>query len=402
VSFLYPFLTFLQPGILWPEIAEFRPLIVAGALGLLAGLARTPAYPRRVAFTHPIFVWLLVYTLVQMISVYRSGGQIMLAEFTFWIVYVVFMVVSVLLISDAVALKRYVWGMIAGVMFLVVYGIYAAVETIGLGPLGGRASAYGMYGNPNDYTFIILLIVPFIYMYWRHEAGFVRRSILGLSMIGCIAGVFLSYSRGGILALVLEFALIALLGMQGKRRLLVLPVVAMLGAAAIVYQFSARMDSDALQSGYSTEDSATSRFELWRAGLLMLRANPLLGVGSRRFGANNKEYGDVKSSHWGYPAHNTYIEILSGSGLIGFMAFALMTYHLLRELWRRPRTAGPPWLEATRGATLISFLTLLFRAYFSSRQYDWCFFVLCVIGLACCVLQRQLDSAPAVATRGSA
>lgn len=396
MSFFYPFLIFLQPGIFWPDLAEYRPLIVAAFVGLLIGLSRPSEYSRRIAFAHPIFVWLLIFIFAQVLSVRHGGLLTMLNEFSFWMVYPIFVAVSIILIPNAVALRRFVWGMIVGGMFLVVYGMYALYAGIG-DAVSGRASAYGMYANSNDYTFIIIQILPYIYMYWRIEIGVIRRIFLGLSIVACGMGILLSLSRGGILALVLEATLIVLIGMKGKRRLILLPVLGLASAIAIGYQFSQREVNDAQNSNYTAQDSAAGRRELWRAGIAMFIDKPLLGVGSRQFGEQSRFYGDITRSHWGYPAHNTYVEILSGSGLVGFVAFALMSYNLLRELWRRPKKNVLPWLDATRTATLIAFCSIVFRAYFASKQTDWSFYTLCAIGLACCLLQRQINSSPTVA-----
>ena len=394
MSFLLSFFNFLQPGILFPASAAFRPMLVMMAIGLLLGVLRRAEYSRLAAYSHPIFAWLMAFILAQILSVYYGGIWSMIEELSFWSTYPVFVIVSILLMSNAVALRRYVWGMILGGMTLVAYGIYGLYAWGGYTPRGadasGRAGAYGMYENHNDYTFIIVQILPFIFMYMRAESGVLRRGFLGASMIACVIGVFLSLSRGGILALVLEFALIVLIGMQGRRRLLLLPILAVAGASAVGYQWATRAENQG--DGYTAESAESGRLELWKAGIRMAQRNPLFGVGSRRFGEFAKEYSDLSHDMRGKNSHNTYVEILASSGLIGFVCFALMCYFLIRELRRRPRTRGPPWLEATRLATLISFYSILFRALLDAKVYDWSFYTLCSIGLVCVLLQRRMDS----------
>jgi O-antigen ligase len=369
-------------------------MLVASVLGLLVGVFRGAEYPRQAAFSHPIFVWLVAFILAQILSVYYGGFSGMLEEFSFWSVYLMFVVISILLISNTVALKRYVWGMIVGSMVVVGYGIYGVYAwggyTLENGIATGRAGAYGMYENHNDYTFIITQILPFIYMYRRAENGVLRRTLLGVSLIACVIGVFMSLSRGGVLALVFELMLIVLIGMQGKRRLLLLPILALAGAVAIEYQWSAREEN---QAGDYTADAAEyGRYELWKAGVEVLRHNPFLGLGSRRFSEYAREYYDLSHDMVGKNSHNTYVEIFSNSGLIGFSSFVFMSYYLWRGLARRSKNTGPPWLDATRVATLISFYSILFRALLDAKEYDWSFYVLCSIGLACVALQRQIDS----------
>ena len=394
MSFLYSCLTFVQPGILWPEIADLRPVIVVTLLGFAIGLPRRSDYPRRDVFTHPIFVCLLIFSFAQVVSVYYSGIASMLDEFSFWSAYPLFVVISILLISNPVALKRYVLGMIAGSMVVVLYGIYAVYAQLP-SAIQGRAGAYGLYENHNDYSFIIIMVLPFIYMYWRSQSGMpglIRRGLLALCMVACVVGIFLSLSRGGMLALVLQVVLIVLFGMQGRRRLFLLPILAVAGVAAIVYQWNTRAENQG--ANYTASQAESSRFELWRIARKMIEAKPLLGVGSRRYREFSQDYGEVSHDNRGKVSHNTYLEILTGSGLIGFTPFALMVYYMFRELRRRPRHPGPPWLDATRTAALISFCSILARALLDAKPHDWSFYVLFSIGLTCGALQRQIDLSP--------
>ncbi len=276
MSFWFPFLNFLQPGVLIPDLVDYRPMLVVSLLALVVGYSRHSAFPRRAAFASPIFWGLSVFVVVQALSVHFAGMGIMFNEFVFWCMYWLFVVVSVLLISSPQDLKRYIVGMICGGMFIVVIGIISVPLKWGLAADTGRAGAYGMYQNHNDYTFIIIQILPFIYMLSRTETGW-RRKLLQVCLLTCIIGNFMSLSRGGVLALVLEFLLIVLMGMEGKRRFILLPVVALVGLAAIGYQWAKRAENQ--QTGYTAETAEESREELWRAARIMVQAKPLLGVG---------------------------------------------------------------------------------------------------------------------------
>ena len=253
-----------------------------------------------------------------------------------------------------------------------------------------------MYENHNDYTFIIIQVLPFLFLYFRAERGFFKRALLAASLLACVVGVFLSLSRGGALALVLEAFLIVLLGMQGKSRLVLLPVLALAGAAAIGYQWAKRAENQG--DRYTAADAEYSRFELWRAARKIFEAKPVLGIGSRRFPEYSRQYAEISHDNVGKVAHNTYLEVLTGSGLVGFVPFCLMIWWLVRELRRRPAASGPPWLEPTRLATLISLYAILFRALLDSKAHDWSFYTLCAIGLACTALHRQPSAAAAPET----
>lgn len=385
MSFLYPFLTFLQPGILWPDLLPYRPSLVAGLVALAFGLFRRSSYPRTWAFTSKGFVCLSLFLSVQVLSVYQTGLSSMVEEFAFWVPFLLFVVFSILLLNDVNALQRYVWGMIFGSVVVIFYGIYS-VPAWGGYEGTGRAGAYGMYDNHNDYSFIIVQTLPFIYMLWRCETGRLKRWMLLVSLAGCIVGMAMSLSRGGMIALVVQASLIVIIGMEGRKRLLLLPILALVGSLAISYQYTKRAENQG--DRYTAEDAESSRFELWKAGANMVEAHPLLGVGSRRFYEHSSEYYELSHSQKGKNSHNSFIEILSGSGFIGLLTFLLSGRGIQRELMRRPMRDLPPVLDAIRRATLIAMYSCVIRALLDAKVYDWCFYVLGAIGIACYLLIR--------------
>jgi len=388
MTFLYPFLNFLQPGILWPELTSLRPMLVLSALALVLGLRGTSAYDRREAWRSKQIFWLVLFVIAQALSVHKGGIGSILGELGFWYVFLLFVVVSILLVGDERALRRYVWGTLLGSLFVVGYGIYA-VPAWGGYEGSGRAGAYGMYDNHNDYTFIIIQIVPYLYLMWRCEKGFLRRMVLLLGLVGCLVGTAMSMSRGGMIALVVEVGLIVLLGMEGRRRLWLLPLIGILGVAAVGYQYARRA---ANQGNYTSEDAENSRMELWKAGGRMFVANPLLGVGSRCFPEYGWQYYELSHDQRGKVSHNTYIEVVSTSGLLGFVSFMMMNWRLIQDLRRARRRGSPSRLvDAIARATLIGIYAMAIRAFLDAKPHDWAFYSFAAIGTACCRLRDHSE-----------
>jgi O-antigen ligase len=400
MSSLYSFLTFFQPGIFWPELSVLRPMLILSVLALLTGLARPSTFPRSEAFGHPAFFWMIFFIVAQVFSLYYGGLGSILDELGFWYVYPAFVAISILLIPDTAALRRYVWGMMLGCLVIVVYGIYAVYAELPAA-VGGRAGAYGMYENHNDYSFIIVMALPFMYMYRRLETGFLKRATLAFGILASILGMFLSLSRGGMLALVLEIGLLFMFTRKGAQRVLMLSVVVAFGAVAIAYQWSQREANQGDQ--YTAEDAQASREELWRASREMVLKNPVLGVGSRRFGEFASDYAEISGDNRGKNSHNTYVEVIATSGLLGFIGFMMFIYRLLKDLIRTPVIAASEWVEATRIACLTAFVSILFRAFLDAKPHDWSFYLLCALGIVCGAIQRQfeLNSAPSGGTAGA-
>jgi len=396
-SFIFPFANFFQPGIFWPQIADYRPMQIIAIVALLASLGGKATYDRMDALRHPAAKWLLLFLLLQPLSIYRSGGYAMFQEFTFWLTYFLFLVVSLRVISSPQALRRYIWGMMCGSAWVIFWGIYAVFAGLEDVTNGGRAGAYGMYENHNDYSFIIVQTLPFYFIYWRTEKGFLRRTLLGLATIGSLVGIVMSLSRGGMMALVLEVALIVIFTTTKRSRLILLPLVCVLGVAAIGYQYAKRAENQG--DSYTAEDAESSRWELWQAGGNMVKAHPLLGVGSRTFGENSTSYGEISHDNLGKNAHNTFIEAAATTGLIGLLALVKMLLATLKDLRRKITVEATEWELNTRKATLIALYTIVFRSLFDAKSWDWSYYVLISIALAS---SAMLKGRPALVPQGQA
>jgi len=379
LAFVYSFSMFFQPGIFWPQLGAYKPLVVLSILALFAGIGTKASYPRSSIYRHPAFVFLALFLLIQVVSVYYSGLSSILEEFGYWYQYLAFVVASTLLMTDPKAINNFIWGMILGCMFVVFYGLYAVYAELPAS-VGGKAGAYGMYENHNDYSFIIIMVFPFIYAYFRESQRPKSKFLLLFFLLACLVGILLSLSRGGMIAFVLEGAMLVWFTVKKTKRLPLLFVIAVVGAVGIGYQFSKRAEVQG--DNYTAEDSKSSRMELWKAGINMVLSHPVLGVGSRRFGEYSREYGEISHDNLGKNAHNTYIQILATSGLLGFALFAGYVRSLLKGMRKCSFVGTDENLERMRIVTLVAVYAILIRAFLDAKVHDWSFYTLCSIGLA--------------------
>lgn len=408
MPFLYPFLNFLQPGDLWPVLVPFKPMFVASVLaGLLSmrPLARPSDSLLRSYFGHPLLPWLGAFVAVQVISVYYSGVMAMIGELMLWQVFFLYVAISLLTIRDIADLRRYVWGSMVGSACVVFFGLYlVAVHSPLLAGDQYRAGAYGMYANHNDYTFIILMIFPFSVTYLKVCRHRWQQLLLLALAVGCVAGTLLSYSRGGILALVLEGGLLLWCSLRGSKRIIALAALAALGTAVTVHQFAVREETQGPL--YTEADAENSRYELWRAAIAIFKAHPILGVGSNRFREYASEYASISHDNKGKVAHDTYLEVAADNGLMGIITFGAALWLMFRS-FRDLHIAdakGDGLVEA-RVAGFISFCTILFRATLDAKVYDWSFYFLAVIAVAGAGLateRQNLQPAPADAGAAAA
>jgi oligosaccharide repeat unit polymerase len=334
---------------------------------------------------HPISLFLIAFILTQALSVYYGGIGAMVDEISFWYIYPVFVLVIALSINTTDQLRKALWGTIIGAGFVVAYGIYAlynhfTYELFGVERVMDKAMAYGMYANHNDYTFIIILILPFIVKLRSIERSSVKRLFLLVMAIASVVGIFLSLSRGGIVALFLEALLIVHYYKNKSFRPILRVLLLVLGIAAIGYQFAAREATD--DADYTTSRAEYVRLELWRTGYKMVKANPILGVGSRRFSEYSRDYTDLSQSNIGLNSHNTYVEVISTSGILGFICFAGMLRAMLKALKSHDESSDDVNLSLMREGILISLIALMVRSFFDAKPHEWGLYLLAAFALA--------------------
>lgn len=379
MAFLYPFIVFLQPAILWPELAPYRPFLILSVLFALFGSMHKGAGAMTIErLRHPIFLWLCGFVLIQAISVYYSGGMAILEMFSFWDTYAIFVAVSLLLLYDNRQLNFFIAGMLIGSAVVIGYGLHG-VFTHAPRLEGNRAGSYGMYQNHNDYTFIILMSLPYAWMGVRIAKSSLIKLLLVVYIGGCCLGVALSLSRGGIIGLVLELTLLYWRSTSGARRMIGVAMLLGIGSVGIVVQFAAREENQ--KGHYTAEDAKESRYELWRAARKIFEKHPILGIGSGRYSEKARDFAELSHNNVGKVTHNTYLEVLTGSGLSGFICFMAMILGVLRvstEKLGAYRSGVPP---PFRAATQVCVFTIMLRALLDAKTYDWSLYFLAVMGI---------------------
>ncbi len=391
LAFWYPLFFFVQPGVLWPEIAPYLPLQIISVLVFLTHVASRGEYSRKVAFSSKPFRWMLAFMVVQALSVIREGIGSVIGETAYVTPLAQFVILSLMLTDSPRGLRRYIWGMCCGSLWIVYYGIMALHAGLRVS-YGNLAGSYGNYENHNDYTFIIIQTLPFVYALRNELKNSIGRLVMGAALLMCMYGTVLSESRGGMIGLVLEILLIVMLTMTPKKRAVLLPIVVILGLGAISYQYAIRAASNG--DNYTAEDAENSRFELWIAGENMILAHPLTGIGNRRFGELARDYGELSHDQIGKNSHNTYIEVAATTGLLGFIAFMKILLHVRRELNKPFESPEAQSMNGLRVACLIALYSIIFRAFLDAKDHDWSFYLFIVIAAAMSMHRHRYDQIP--------
>jgi len=287
-------------------------------------------------------------------------------------------------------------ALLLGSVLAALYGVAVPVEA----DVEGRLS--GSFGNANDTATALAIGVALaggLAFALRGRPWLQFGATLGVPL--CTVALFLTVSRGGIVALIA--VLVAGVLAAGSRRGPVTVAVVLSAIAAIVY-FSSFADSRAREH-LLAPDGGTGRTDIWKVGWRMVEANPVLGVGAGNFAGSSVHYllepGAIARPDFIVDdpkvAHNTYLEVLAELGVVGLTLFLAIVFAAVAALVRAARTfaaVGDRELDILSRAVLVALVGFLTAALFGSREFSNQLWLLLSLGPALLGLARtQLSAA---------
>ena len=214
-------------------------------------------------------------------------------------------------------------------------------------PLLKQNQGYGQFVNKNHFAY--LMEMAFGLGLGIILAGGVKRDRVMLYvalLLPIWTGLVLANSRGGILAMLSQIVVAALLLLSFRTRIarsmalkVALMIILVAGVSlGIVWVGGDRLVSNFEAAGRELNTETTregaSRNEIWRASWKMFTAHPILGVGLGGYWIGITAYHDASGLMTPQEAHNDYLELLSSGGLIGFalgLWFALVVIRLAHK-----------------------------------------------------------------------
>lgn len=265
---------------------------------------------------------------------------------------------------------------------------------------------YGPYVNHNHYAGIMEMLVPIPLVLALSrlipERARVPAGIAAAIMVGTI---FLSGSRGGMIAIFAELAFLATVLFRQKKRV---RVAIAAGAFAVVLisllswlggkELTARVSS--ISSEARTEISGGMRLSIDRDAFQMFRRKPVLGWGLRTFPVVYPQFRSFYTNFFINEAHNDYMQLLTEMGLVGF---AVMVWFLV-ILYRRALSKIANWTTQVTGALTLACMLgvtgILVHSFFDFNlqipaNAAW-FYVYCSLAAAPPLLQRARKRKPVV------
>lgn len=195
----------------------------------------------------------------------------------------------------------------------------------------------GIVNDPNIYVFYTLLFL--FHGFANFGRGKAEKLLLGLS----VSTVFLTFSRGGYLAVVgVSFVALIFKMVAGFRRnefsvrKLFLILVASLATVLVIYGvWSSEMARLMLEKRFTSIGDGSGRFEIWAHAIDLWADHPIFGIGWANFLQYNTLY-------FGRPnyTHNTPLEVLVELGVVGMILYSLFLSSYLVTVCRCVRATG--------------------------------------------------------------
>jgi len=224
----------------------------------------------------------------------------------------------------------------------------------------------GIYSNPNDLAFAIVLALPFVLAFMITTKNIGARVMWAMAMLIMAVTLLVTASRAGFIDLVISGSVtLYFFGIKGKRPMLIFNTF-MVGSLIMLLAGGRLYDRFAALEGGKTNNAAYGSYEARK--YLMLRAldgiehYPLFGLGVRQF--------PVYSLIW-HDVHMTYLQICVEAGipvLILYLWFFAIAFKKLKIL--RKRKDLDPNIVLFVGALTSSLVGFVVGALFAPEAYQ--------------------------------
>lgn len=299
-------------------------------------------------------------------------------------------------IRNARDVKAVAGAYVAGATIAAGYGLLSSPNISGA---AGAADATeqlnriaGTVGDPNVLASVLLVgaILAIALAATQHRSPVMKIVLIGCGFL-CLTVLVLTFSRGGLIAL--GAALLAAPFVARRKAAIV--ASGLLVSICVVAYIGALAPADARER-IVANDGGSGRTDIWKIGWRMVEAEPIVGLGVGNFQSSSIHYqirpgtAKVRTDLADNPsvAHNSYLELLAETGVIGLALFLGIVVTALSAAMRATRKflADDRFdLAVISGAVFASLVSILASDFFISEQFSkqlWLIFALCPVVLA--------------------
>lgn len=306
-----------------------------------------------------------------------------------WYVSIFTLVIVATTIATPGQVRLVLAAFVGGAVVSVVIGLLASGLTSDGTAIDSATSVDGrLQGGGGDPNYLAAGLVPAIVLAGALMGQFrdpVIRWLLCVAIVISGVGLAATQSRGGLIAA----ALTVIAALACYRRRAGTAVVLGLIVVALGAWFS--VNPQAWNRITDFDDGGTGRGDLWAVGWEIFQDHPVHGAGLNNFRAESFRYvrrpGELKRvdliAERPDIVHNTYLQLLVETGLVGLVLFMALILACLRAGWsaaRRFDVAGQRALSDLTRAIIVASIGMLAASFFISNGTDSRLWVLLALG----------------------
>lgn len=224
----------------------------------------------------------------------------------------------------------------------------------------------GIFASANDFAMVLCMFIPVAMMLAKSVRNLPLKVLLYGNTLLFLVVITMTSSRGGFLGLVV---VALLLTWNSRRRLMAFTLLPVLTAVFLALSPASFRDRIVSIQDYGEDESAQARLDSWAAGRRMFLASPLTGIGAGCFQFAAMDYGLGRIEH---VAHNTFINVLAETGILGIVSFTgMLIFGLIasHRAAKRCSARGDPVAAAAARGLFIGIWGYTVTAVFLSTSF---------------------------------
>ncbi|MBP7087709.1 MAG: O-antigen ligase family protein [Candidatus Omnitrophica bacterium] len=207
------------------------------------------------------------------------------------------------------------------------------------------SESFSVFGNRNHFAGFMEMVAPLTLGYAFYCKNRAKKFVFGFMATIIYVSVFLSLSRAGSLSLIFSLILMVYFlkrdwVIQEKYWVLVTGIIlvvillSVVGIEPIKYRFA------------SLKEGFLQRLAIFKDSYRLMKDFPSFGIGLGNFQFVFSSYLSFFSEGYYFYPHNDYIQIITETGLIGFLLFILFLFQVFKTILKRLFTRQDPFARS--------------------------------------------------------
>lgn len=334
---LFIALLYITPGTLYPQLENVPISKGAIVLSFLFLFLAKKAQGASWRLADKSSLWLIAFTVVEGFSIVDALWR----EYALSVyldalkqVMVYFLIVN--LVNNSGKLRQILWTLPLAATFPAMGTLSRYILKTDL--VGGRAAWIGIYADPNDMAYNLVVLIPVVLSLFETEKSFLLKGILVSELVIFTAAIYATGSRGGLVGLLV---IIFFQVLRSQKRMLNLTIGAVLFIVLLALAPASYWERAETILKFRQDESAMGRIYAWKVGFEMAFDRPLFGGGIGCFALGWPIYAPSEAGTMWRTSHNAFVQVLGENGFLGLVTFTGFLATAIRSLQKfgRPLAA---------------------------------------------------------------